>query len=106
MTTDTLAEYAATVMQRCALLGSYSEEAERLTRPFASQSMRQVNEVVGEWMQAAGMSVRHDAVGNLIGRYEPAQPDSTEPRRCCSAHISIQYVMQANMTEYLASWSR
>jgi len=61
---------ARTVMQRCDILGSYSEEPGRLTRPFASKAMRQVNETVTVWMQAAGMTVQQDAIGNLIGRYE------------------------------------
>src|ERR1700737_2720693 len=62
--------YAATVMQRCDVLGACSEEAGRLTRPFASQSMHQVHEHVTTWMKAAGMAVRTDNVGNLLGRYE------------------------------------
>jgi len=57
-------------MERCDILARYSEEPGRLTRRFASQAMRQAMEVVTEWMRAAGMSVQHDAIGNLIGRYE------------------------------------
>lgn len=64
---------ARTVMERCDILGSYSEEPDRLTRPFASQAMRQVNEAVASWMHAAGMTVQQDKVGNLIGRYEASQ---------------------------------
>ena len=58
------------VMERCDILGAISEEEERLTRPFASQAMRRVNETVETWMQAAGMHVERDAIGNIIGRYE------------------------------------
>jgi allantoate deiminase len=61
---------ARTVMERCDILGGYSEEPDCLTRPFASQAMRHVNETVTAWMQDAGMIVQQDAVGNLIGRYE------------------------------------
>src|SRR5437868_6829301 len=61
---------ARTVMEWCDILGSYSEEPDRLTRPFASRAMRQANEAVAKWMQAAGMTVQRDAIGNLIGRYE------------------------------------
>ncbi len=61
---------AGTVMARCANLATLSEEPDRLTRRFASPPMREVNALVGGWMQAAGMTVRQDAVGNLIGRYE------------------------------------
>src|SRR6266700_6925774 len=61
---------AATVMQRCDRLGTYSEEPSRLTRPFASPAMHKVNELVARWMRNAGMSVQQDAIGNLSGRYE------------------------------------
>lgn len=65
---------ATTVMQRCDILGTYSEEAHCLVRPFASPSMRKVNEIVAQWMREAGMSVEQDAIGNLIGRYEADTP--------------------------------
>ncbi len=58
------------VMERCNILSSYSEEPNCLTRPFASKAMRQANETVAAWMQSAGMTIQHDAIGNLIGCYE------------------------------------
>jgi allantoate deiminase len=61
---------APTVMQRCDVLGKFSEEPGRLTRPFASRAMLQVHEQVTSWMREAGMTVRKDNVGNLLGRYE------------------------------------
>jgi allantoate deiminase len=61
---------ATTVMERCDLLANISEEDDALTRPFGSQSMREVNKIVSGWMEDAGMSVRRDAIRNLIGRYE------------------------------------
>jgi allantoate deiminase len=64
---------ARTVMQRCEILAGYSEEPDRLTRRFASAAMQQVNEIVKNWMHAAGMSVEQDNIGNLIGRYEASQ---------------------------------
>ena len=66
----TIETSASTVMQRCDILGTYSEEPHRLTRPFASPSMNKVNQSVGQWMRDAGMSVQQDAIGNIIGRYE------------------------------------
>jgi allantoate deiminase len=62
-----------TVMERCEILASFSEEPDRLTRRFATQPMRQANEAVAAWMHAAGMSVERDKIGNLIGRYEASQ---------------------------------
>src|SRR5215210_3047628 len=61
---------ARTVMERCELLGGISEEPGVLTRPFGSPTMGEVNDVVSGWMREAGMAVRQDAIGNLIGRYE------------------------------------
>jgi allantoate deiminase len=59
-----------TVMERCDLLGNISEEPGLLVRPYGSQAMREANNTVSGWMRAAGMSVRQDAIMNLIGRYE------------------------------------
>lgn len=66
---------AAIVMQRLEALGQITQEPGRLTRCFATPAMRQANELVGTWMRQAGMAVRQDAMGNLIGHYPAAQPD-------------------------------
>src|SRR6266478_2479391 len=63
-------DLASIVMARIEALGRVSDEAGRLTRTFCSPAMRRTNELVGEWMRAAGMDVRSDAIGNLIGRYD------------------------------------
>ncbi len=72
---DTL-DAANTIMERANALGAISEEPDRRTRRYGTPAMRQVNDLVAEWMRAAGMSVRRDAIGNLIGRYEAATPGS------------------------------
>jgi allantoate deiminase len=61
---------AATVLERCARLGEVSEEPGRLVRRFATAAMREANDLVGGWMREAGLAVRTDAAGNLIGRRE------------------------------------
>ncbi len=63
---------ATTVMERCDLLANISEEPGLIHRPYGSQAMRGVNDIVAGWMRAAGMSTRRDEIGNLIGRYEGA----------------------------------
>lgn len=68
---------AATAIQRCDVLGACSEEPERLTRPFASDAMKQAHVHVTSWMRAAGMTVRRDNVGNLRGRYENVGASNT-----------------------------
>jgi allantoate deiminase len=65
--TDSL-PYAAAVLERCDELAAFSEEEGRLTRRFATRALRQAGDTVRGWMEAAGMTVRRDAIGNLIGR--------------------------------------
>ncbi len=52
-------------------LGRVSDEQDKLTRTFLSPAMRRANRLVGGWMREAGLVVREDSVGNLIGRWEP-----------------------------------
>jgi allantoate deiminase len=59
---------AATVLERCARLAAISEEPGRLVRRFGTDALREAHAVAAGWMQEAGMTVREDAVGNLIGR--------------------------------------
>lgn len=72
----TLQNSARLVMERCDVLAGYSEEADCLTRRFATPAMRQANDVLATWMKLAGMHVYYDAVGNLIGRYEAQHPEA------------------------------
>jgi allantoate deiminase len=60
---------AARVLERCAQLGEISEESGRLTRRFGTDAMREANALVAGWMREAGLTVREDEVGNLIGRH-------------------------------------
>ncbi|MEO8285098.1 MAG: allantoate amidohydrolase [Chloroflexota bacterium] len=72
-TTTATTEYAQTIMQRAEILGGISEDAACLTRRFGTPSMAEANRAVAGWMLQAGMSVRQDNIGNIIGRYEAAQ---------------------------------
>ncbi len=65
---------AGELVRRLDLLGLVSDDAERLTRTFLSPGMRRANSQVGDWMRKAGLVVRQDAVGNLIGRLAAASP--------------------------------
>jgi allantoate deiminase len=60
--------YAARVLERCDALASFTEEPGALTRRFATPALGQAGRAVREWMEAAGMSVRRDPIGNVIGR--------------------------------------
>lgn len=65
---------AARVLERCARLGEISEESGRLTRRFGTDAMREANALVAAWMREAGLTVREDEVGNLIGRLGEGRP--------------------------------
>ena len=60
---------AATLLRRCDELAAISEEPGRLTRRVATPALRQAAERVAGWMRDAGMDVRLDPVGSLVGRY-------------------------------------
>ena len=57
------------IIERCQFLAECTEEPGAITRPFASEAMRRAHVLVTDWMREAGMSVRHDNIGNLRGRY-------------------------------------
>jgi allantoate deiminase len=61
-------DFAAQVVERVDALGGISDEPDRLTRLFAGPGMRRANALVGSWMEQAGLAVRQDAIGNLMGR--------------------------------------
>jgi allantoate deiminase len=65
-----MAEAATRLAAMLDELGRISDEPGRRTRTFLSPAMRRANAKVGEWMRAAGLAVREDSVGNLIGRLE------------------------------------
>jgi allantoate deiminase len=62
------------LLRRCDELAAISEEAGRLTRRFATAALAEAGERVEQWMREAGMRTRVDAVGNVVGRLEAADP--------------------------------
>lgn len=68
-------------------LGRVTDEPGRLTRTFLSPGMKRANALVGGWMREAGLKVRVDAVGNLIGRAEASvgSPLAGAPRARASS---------------------
>ena len=57
------------VIARCRHLAQFSEEPGQTKRTFLSPAMRDCMQAVQGWMEAAGMTVKTDAAGNLRGRY-------------------------------------
>jgi len=77
---------AGRITARIDELAAISESSHCLTRRFASPEHRQANDLVASWMVAAGMSVREDAIGNIIGRYEATDSDSA-PAIMMGSHL-------------------
>src|SRR4051794_36633332 len=66
-----LGALAADVLDRADRLAACTEEPGRLTRRFATPALAEAGELVLGWMRDAGMAARRDAIGNVIGRWEP-----------------------------------
>ncbi len=62
------------IMARCDALARCSEQQGALTRVYLSPELKAASALVLEWMHAAGMQARIDAVGNVVGRYEGERP--------------------------------
>lgn len=58
---------AVKCMQRCDQLSLHTETPGVITRRFLTPPMKRVHQDIGDWMRQAGMNVRVDAGGNLIG---------------------------------------
>ena len=63
---------STTVMDRADALARFSEEPGRITRRYGTPALIEARAAVADWMRAAGMDVRIDAIGNLVGRYPTA----------------------------------
>ncbi len=59
---------AGRILARCDELAGFSEEEGLITRWYGSQSLVRAADAVAGWMEEAGLTVRRDAVGNVIGR--------------------------------------
>jgi allantoate deiminase len=62
------------ILRRIDELAQISEETTHLTRTYGSPAMRRANDVVADWMRAAGLQTSMDAIGNLIGRRPDTKP--------------------------------
>jgi allantoate deiminase len=80
-----MGDTAKELVRRLDALGRISDEPKRLTRTFLSPAMREANARVAEWMRGAGLAVREDSVGNLIGRLESSRPHA--PTLVLGSHL-------------------
>lgn len=67
---------AKRIMQRMEALAACSSSVRGVTRLAFTDESEQANSLVSQWMMEAGMTVRRDELGNLIGRYEGRRPDA------------------------------
>lgn len=64
------------IMTRIETLASHTEQEGEMTRTYMTAAHRGAASQIASWMSEAGMAVREDAVGNVIGRYEGTDPGS------------------------------
>ena len=69
-------ERAQTILTRCDALAQFSEDENALTRTFLSEPVHKTLAAVRSWMEEADLSVRVDAVGNIVGRREARDEDA------------------------------
>ena len=55
-------------MERADALARFSESTGEITRPYGTESLRAALDAAAGWLAGAGMTVRRDAIGNVIGR--------------------------------------
>jgi allantoate deiminase len=67
---------AAQILHRCHELAQITDTPGQIDRPFLSPATAQVHALIQKWMTQAGLTVRTDAVGNLLGRLEGGNPST------------------------------
>jgi allantoate deiminase len=78
-------ERAQKIIARCREIAACTEVPGETTRTFLAPSMHDVHALLRGWMEAAGMSVAVDAIGNLRGVYPAAS--SAAPRLIIGSHL-------------------
>src|SRR5258708_15938963 len=76
---------AARIIARCREIANCTEVPGEITRLFLTPPMHEVHELLRGWMEAAGMTVRIDAIGNLRGFWPGLVPGS--PRLLIGSHL-------------------
>jgi hydantoinase/carbamoylase family amidase len=65
-----------TIMRRADALAKHTETPGKLTRTYLTEAHRSAAAQLAQWMIAAGMRVRTDQAGNVIGRYAGLTADA------------------------------
>lgn len=77
--------FAPRIQERLDALARISADPGAITRLYLSPEQARADALVTGWMREAGMAVRQDAVGNLIGRIEGPAPDA--PALVIGSHL-------------------
>ena len=78
-------DQARRVIERCRELARITDVPGETTRPFLSPATREAHRLLTTWFEAADLSVRTDAIGNL--RAALPGPLSHSPRLLIASHI-------------------
>ena len=68
--------FGTELMRQADVLGLFSEDTPRVTRTYLSEQHKQAGEYLIGLMKRAGMEAGFDALGNIVGRYEAADPNA------------------------------
>ncbi|MEZ5100252.1 MAG: allantoate amidohydrolase [Thermoleophilia bacterium] len=80
-----IAPRADAVRARAHELDACTETPGEITRSYGSDALVEARERVRGWLEQAGLEVRQDAVGNLVGRREADAPGS--PTLVLASHV-------------------
>ncbi len=68
--------FGTEIILRAEQLAGHSDDPDGLTVAYLTRAHQTAGAEIAGWMIGAGMQVRIDAVGNVIGRYAGRQPDA------------------------------
>jgi allantoate deiminase len=77
--------FGEAIAERLAELGTISDEQGRLTRLYLGPAHRKAADLVAKWMREAGMTVRFDSMGSVVGRYRARR--AGQPTLLLGSHI-------------------
>ena len=82
---ETNRDRAEHIIARCREIAACTQVPGEITRLFLTPPMHAVHTLLRGWMEAAGMTVQIDAIGNLRGLYPGLNPAS--PRLVIGSHL-------------------
>ncbi|NYF53072.1 allantoate amidohydrolase [Tunturiibacter gelidoferens] len=83
--TGTKRDCATRIIARCREIATHTEVPGEITRRFLTPPMHAVHALLRQWMEAAGMTVHVDAIGNLRGLLQSPVPNA--PRLIIGSHL-------------------